>query len=181
MSVAPGLLPDVDEVRRSRASPRAEENYPPAVWEGDESRIPRRERELGGSGKSRVAIWRRCRGGSFWLTRGEREEMASPFYLRLDLSSTNSFIQRKRPHDGLPRYVSFEASPSQIPLRERIIALSGFRAVAWRQQASHDEFATHVIASEASRCRGRYLVSQRTFVTGGVVRAEEGREDGGGQ
>ena len=159
VSVAPGLLLDVDEARRSRASPRAEENYSPAVWEGDEIRIPRREREPGGSGKSHVAIWRCCRGGSCWSTREEREETASPFYLRLDLSSTNNFVQRKRPHDGLPRYVSFEASPSRIPLHEGIIALSGFRVVAWRQQASHDEFATHVIASEASRCCGRYLVS----------------------
>ena len=39
MSVAPGLVPDVDETRQSRESPRAEENYPPAAWEGDESRI----------------------------------------------------------------------------------------------------------------------------------------------
>ena len=164
VSVAPGLVPDVDETRRSRASPRAEENYPPA---GDESRIPRREREPGGRGNR---VWRfgGVAGADLAGQRGERErKRASPFYLHLDLSSTNSFVQRKRPHDGLPRYVSFEASPSRIPLRERIIAFSGFRAVAWRQQVCHDEFATHVIASEASRCRGLYLVSQRTFITGG--------------
>ena len=75
VSVAPGRVPDVDETLRSRVSPRTEENYPPA---GDESRIPRREREPGGSGKSRVAIWRRCRGGSCWSTRGEREETGLP-------------------------------------------------------------------------------------------------------
>ena len=159
MSVAPGLLSDVGEARRSWASPSAEENYPPAVWEGDGSRIPRREREPGGWGNR---VWRfgSIAGADLAGRRGERErKRASPFYLCLDLSSTNSFIQRKRPHDGLPKYVSFEASPSRIPLRERIIALSGFRTVAWRQQASDDEFATHVIAREASRCRGRYLIS----------------------
>ena len=48
VSVAPGRVPDVDETRRSRVSPRTEENYPLA---GDESRIPRREREPGGVGE----------------------------------------------------------------------------------------------------------------------------------
>ena len=112
VSVAPGLLQDVGEARRSRASPRAEENYPPAIWEGDGSRIPKREREPGGWGNR---VWRfgGIAGADLAGQRGERErKRASPFYIRLDLSSTNSFVQRNWPHDGLPRYVSFEASPS---------------------------------------------------------------------
>ena len=116
--------------RRSRESPRAEENYPPAAWEGDESRIPRKRKGTGDRGNR---MWRfgGVAGSDPADRRGERGETGLPLSISVLISrrpsaSSRGPVVQWRSHDGLPRYVSFEASPSRSPLRERIIVVSGF-------------------------------------------------------
>ena len=94
---------------------------------GRAMRVGYRERERGpGIGEIACGDLAALQGRILLVDAGRERKRASPFYLRLDLSLTKSFVQRKRPHDGLPRYVSFEASPSRSPLCERIIVVSGF-------------------------------------------------------
>ena len=159
MCAAIGLVPDVDETWRSQVSPRAEGNYPPAVWEGDESWILRKREGTGGRGiacgdsaalQGRISlvdagrVRKRTPTSSFSLV----------FHLRMT-GSRGRHVRTRKPfagRDDRPDYMrpSCSVSPS-----------SNFDRQATRTRDELSAARTVSRASSGAGSRGRHSLTRR--------------------